>query len=132
MEDHHATGPSGHRDVAVRRTITFWLAIAIMTLSTACGGPSQPADTSTKKIAITFTGDSVTPNGSRVNLSVNQPVELDVTAEKPGQLHVHSSPDHTFDYKAGETTFTFAIDRPGIVDVESHDLSEIIVQLVVQ
>ncbi len=65
-------------------------------------------------------------------MSIDQPLELDVTAEKPGQLHVHSSPDHTFDYKAGETTFIFATGRPGIVGVESHELSKIIVQLGLQ
>lgn len=116
----------------MRRTTLACLTVAIMTLASACGGSSGPGDTSTKKIAITITDSSVTPNGDTVDVDVDQPVELDVDAQSAGQLHVHSEPDHTFDYKAGTTTFTFAIDKPGIVDVESHALNKIIVQLQVQ
>lgn len=117
----------------MRRTLLASLA-TVAALTAACGGTGagNDTDTSTKTIPITFAGDSVTPNAEVVKVGVGQPVKLDVTADTPGQLHVHSSPAHTFDYKTGKTSITFAIDRPGVVDIESHNLNEIVVKLQVQ
>jgi hypothetical protein len=125
------TSDPDQREGPMRRKSLMCLVIGVTMLGSACGGSSS-GDTSTKKIAVTFTADSVTPNGDTVDVSVNQPIELDVTADAPGQLHVHSDPAQTFDYKAGDTVITFAIGQPGVVDVESHSLNKIVVQLKVQ
>ena len=87
----------------------------------------------TKKIAITFDGDTVTPNGERVDVAVGQKIELDVTADAAGEIHVHSDPEQELEYDEGSTTLTLdPIDQPGVVDVESHDLEQTIVQLEVK
>ena len=52
-----------------------------------------------------------------------------VTADEPGEIHVHSTPETSFAYEAGTETFKLQISRPGVVEVESHDLEKIIVQL---
>jgi len=90
--------------------------------------PSSPA----KRIEVTFTGDSVAPNGDRVEVAAGEPVELVVTADAPGEIHVHSSPEQELEYDAGTTTLRLEIDQPGVVDVESHDLEKTIVQLEVR
>ena len=46
---------------------------------------------------------------------------------------MHSTPEQELEYGAGTTTLTLdAIDQPGIVDVESHHLEKVIVQLEVR
>jgi hypothetical protein len=118
------------------RRILAILAVLTCTLTTvaACGEDS-PASSSDepKVIEVTFDGDSVTPNGDRVEVSVGQPVELDVTADAPGEIHVHSSPEQELEYDKGASTVKLApIDKPGIVEVESHTLDKTVVQLEVR
>lgn len=120
----------------MRRTMAS-LAVLLCSLPalTACGGSDAPdeADTGPHVIEVTFEGESVTPNGERVEVAVGQEVELDVTADAPGTIHVHSTPEQELDYEAGTSTLTIeGIDKPGTVDVESHELDKVIVQLEVR
>ena len=109
--------------------------LSTLTFVSACGSDEAPSNSSTdpKVIQITIEGDSVTPNGDRVDVAVGQDIELDVTADAPGEIHVHSSPEQEFEYDAGDSTLTIkGIDQPGIVVVESHTLDKTIVQLEVK
>src|SRR5689334_7301493 len=118
-------------------------ALAVVVLSaltlTACGSGSGGGSSSTgsanlpvKKIAITFHGSDVTPNGTDIDVQVGQPLEFDVTADKPGEIHVHSSPEEQeFEYKAGTSTFEVKpIPAPTRVTVESHTLGKTLFILV--
>lgn len=120
----------------MRRTLAA-LAVLLTSLTalTACGGSDSPdeSDAGPKVIEVTVKGDSITPNGERVEVAVGQEVDLEVTADAPGEIHVHSSPEQELEYDAGESTLTIeGIDTPGVVDVESHDLDKVIVQLEVR
>ncbi len=100
-----------------------------------CGDSETPDETSTdpKVIQVTIEGDSVTPNGDRVEVSTGQEVDLEVTADAPGEIHVHSTPEQELEYDQGTSTVTIQpIDKPGTVDVESHQLEKTIVQLEVR
>jgi hypothetical protein len=114
----------------VRRGLAA-MAVLVSTLAslTACGGDEPEGTTETATIEITFDGDTVTPNGERVEVGVDQPVDLVVTADAPGEIHVHSEPEQKFSYDEGETTIEMVIDKPGVVEVESHELDVVIVQL---
>jgi len=92
---------------------------------------SEPTETAgTQQIEVTIVGDSVTPNGERVEVAVGEPVELIVEADQPGEIHVHSSPEQELEYDKGTTTLELdPIERPGVVEVESHTLEKTIVQL---
>ena len=93
--------------------------------------PTSSPDGTT--IEVTFDGDKVTPNGDRIEVERGQAVTLVVTADKPGEIHVHSTPEQELEYDAGTSTLTIAnLDQPGVVDVESHDLEKVIVQLEVR
>ncbi|MGY2702167.1 hypothetical protein [Nocardioides sp. HB32] len=97
------------------------------------GGSDGSSPSDPKIIQVTFDGDSVTPNGERVDVSVGQPVTLQVTADAPGEIHVHSTPEQELEYGKGETTLKLTpIEAPGTVDVESHSLEKVIVQLEVR
>lgn len=116
-------------------------AIAVLLLGalllTSCGSDhSSTQDASglpTKTIKITFNGDDVSPNGQRYDVAIGQRIELDVTADKPGEIHVHSSPEQELEYDKGSSTIAVKpITTPGIVTVESHTLDKVILQLQVQ
>jgi hypothetical protein len=92
---------------------------------------SEPSDGTT--IEVTVEGDTVTPNGERVDVDRGEQVHLVVTADAAGEIHVHSDPEQEFEYDAGTTTLTLTnLDRPGLVEVESHTLDKVIVQLEVK
>jgi hypothetical protein len=93
---------------------------------------TQTPQSSRPTIEITFEGDTVDPNGERVAVPMGEEVDLVITADRPGELHVHSTPEQELAYKAGTSTVPLVIDQPGIVEVESHDLGLVIVQLEVR
>ena len=115
-------------------------AVAVTLISplvlSACGSDTSSsdqdgADQPVKKIAITFQGEDVTPNGSDIDVKVGQPIELDVTADEPGEIHVHSTPEQEFEYDAGSSTIDMKpIEAPGRVTVESHTLEKTLFILV--
>lgn len=120
----------------VLATLTVLLCTAATTA--ACGeegstdGGGGTTGSETETIEITFSGDSVSPSGERVEVEAGQKLELVVKADAPGELHVHSEPEQELEYASGTTTLPLTIDQPGRVDVESHDLEEVIVQLEVR
>jgi hypothetical protein len=110
-------------------------AVAVVLLSavtlSACGSSGSSSagggsDLPTKVIDITFNGNDVTPNGSTIDVQVGQPIQLKVTADQPGEIHVHSSPkEQEFEYHAGTQTLTVTpIPAPGRTTVESHTLEK--------
>jgi hypothetical protein len=130
----------------MRRTLAILaLLLGALFLATACGGDTSTSgsgdstsgsgDTTNgspepKVIEVTVEGDSVTPNGDRVEVATGQDVELDLTADAPGEIHVHSTPEQEFEFEQGTSTVTIkGIERPGTVDVELHDPEKVIVQL---
>ncbi|EON24985.1 hypothetical protein CF8_0883 [Nocardioides sp. CF8] len=93
------------------------------------GSPEAPA---AQVIEITVSGDTVEPNGERVDAAVGEEIVLRVTSDAPGEIHVHSTPEQALSYEAGTTDLPLTIDQPGLVDVESHTLDLVIVQLEVR
>jgi hypothetical protein len=122
------------------RRLVAVVAVAVLSALTlsACGGGSSSAagtDLPVKKIAISIKGSDTDPNGTKIEVKVGQPIEFDVTADKPGEIHVHSSPEEQeFEYQAGsgsDNDFTVKpIPAPGQVTVESHTLDKVLFTLV--
>ena len=118
------------------------LALVIAASLTACGGGDDadpPASTRTATtdgdsaaVTITRDGGQFTPNGERVELDVDQTLVLTVTADEPGELHVHSTPEQEIAYDEGTSEHEITIDRPGVVEVESHEPDVIVLQLEVR
>jgi hypothetical protein len=90
--------------------------------------PTKP-EPSGMTINISIQGDTVKPNGSRVKVKRGEPVTLRIDADGPGELHVHSTPEQELEFGEGVSTKKLTIDKPGIVDVEDHELEQVIVQL---
>ena len=112
------------------------LAVASALLVAGCGGSDttkKPPSTKPLVIQVTFKNDTVEPQGKRVDVNLGQPVILEVNADKPGEIHVHSSPEQELEYTAGKSTLEVdPIDKPGLVEVESHALEKQIVELEVR
>lgn len=114
------------------RAAALAAAIALLLGTAACGDDGGGSTDEVKTIEITFADGDVSPSGERIDVGVDQPIDLEVTADEAGEIHVHSDPEQTLDYDEGETTLKIQIDRPGVVEVESHDLDKVIVQLEVR
>lgn len=113
-----------------RLVATTAVLLSTLGLVSGCGEDAPTSDAGdVETIEITFEAGTVTPNGERVEVGTGQPVDLVVKADEPGEIHVHSEPEQEFEYAAGTTTMKLQIDKPGVVDVESHDLEQVIVQL---
>ncbi len=93
---------------------------------------STPDEEQPQTVEVTFEGDTVTPQGERVEATAGEPLVLRITADRPGEIHVHSSPEQEIEYDAGTTEKSLTIDKPGVVEVESHTLEVLIMQLEVR
>ncbi len=101
----------------------------------ASSSPSESPSSSTDDgVAVTVTreGDSFTPNGERVELGIDQALVLTIEADEAGELHVHSTPEQEIAYDAGTSEHEIVVDRPGVVEVESHEPDVILLQLEVR
>ncbi|HET6153481.1 MAG TPA: hypothetical protein VFE15_11015 [Marmoricola sp.] len=85
-----------------------------------------------KIIKVTFTGSKVSPDGIPVQVTQGQPIVLQISSPKSGQLHVHSSPQEHIDFPAGDSEITLDFKQPGVIDIEDHALNQLIVQLEVR
>jgi hypothetical protein len=93
---------------------------------------SDSTDGDTVAVTVTREGDTFTPNGERVELEVGQTLDLTITSDAAGEFHVHSTPEQEIAYDAGTSEHQITIDRPGVVEVESHEPASIVLQLEVR
>ncbi len=118
------------------------LALALTLSLTACGddGDTDPpattpsATTPGDSAAVTVTREdgTFTPNGERVELEVDQTLVLTITADEAGEFHVHTTPEQEIAYDAGTSEHEITVDRPGVVEVESHEPAVVVLQLEVR
>lgn len=100
------------------------------------GGADEPVEEETEDpyegavvVDMTFEDGTASPLGERVMAEVGQQIVFRVTADEPGELHAHTTEELTLEYGVGETDLTMVVEQPGVVEVESHDLDAILVQL---
>lgn len=84
-------------------------------------------------IDVTVKGGEVTPTNERMQGKVGQQIVVRVNSDVEDELHVHSTPDHTFriEPRNGQQ-FQFAVDMPGTVDIELHHLNRTVASVQVQ
>jgi hypothetical protein len=118
------------------RSLGLVVATAALALSlTACSDDSSGSgDGSSDQpvtVDITESGGKIEPVGQVVKASTGQDITLVVTSDADDEIHVHSDPEHEFEVKAGDQQqkFTFSVDTPGTIVVESHELDVTILKL---
>lgn len=104
------------------------------TSSPETSSPDTDTDTDgdAVRVEVRREGDAFTPNGERVEVGVGQTLVLELTADESGELHVHSTPEQEIAYDEGTSEHEITIDRPGVVEVESHEPDTIVLQLEVR
>ena len=117
----------------MRRTLNILVSLAVTALSlTACSGDGSSGGSGGgggTTVQITIKGGKVTPNGDRVKAKVGEPITLKIDADTAGEIHVHSTPEQEIPFTQGYSTKQLTIEKPGIVDVDDHQLDTVIVQL---
>ncbi|BBX67692.1 hypothetical protein [Mycolicibacterium psychrotolerans] len=125
------------------------LAAAIALLLAGCGGdksaeekssgaappPMTDAQAAPQRLVVdvTIKGGTVTPTNEQLTASLEQPIVIRVDSDAADELHVHSTPEHSFPIAAGQgQSFQFAVDTPGRVDVELHALNKTVATIAVQ
>jgi hypothetical protein len=88
----------------------------------------QPGDA----VGITVSGDQVTPVAQAVETEVGEVLRLAVQSNRPGELHVHSTPEQTVAFESGNTEIELTFDKPGQVDIEEHESGVLILRVLVQ
>ena len=80
-------------------------------------------------IQVTVEGDSIAPTGERVQVEVGEPVTIEVSSDREGSFHVHSTPEQEITFSEGTSEHEVVLDRPGVVEVETHDPDLVVLQL---
>ena len=84
-------------------------------------------------IDVKIEGGEVTPTNAALRAAVGQPIVLRVDSDGADELHVHSTPEQSFDVAVGAgQTFEFTVEMPGRVDVELHHLDKTVATIQVQ
>ena len=84
-------------------------------------------------IDVTIKGGEVNPTNAQLEAKVNEPIVVKVNSDAADELHVHSSPEHTFKIEAKPAQqFQFTVGVPGKVDIELHQLGATVATVQVQ
>lgn len=97
--------------------------------STTSATPTSETPAEAAKVEISLEDGTFDPQGKTVEVPVGEPVTIDITADAKGELHVHSDPETSIAFGVGTTTETLTFDKPGVIEVESHDTGVVVVQL---
>ncbi|UXA21018.1 hypothetical protein KXD98_25185 [Mycobacterium sp. SMC-4] len=82
---------------------------------------------------VTIEAGTVTPTNEQLQAAVGQPIVVNIDSDVVDELHVHSTPEHTFAVapEPGQT-FEFTVEMPGRVDVELHETHTTIATILVR
>jgi hypothetical protein len=84
-------------------------------------------------IDVDIKGGNVTPTNEQLQAAVKEQIVIRVNSDATDELHVHSTPEHSFNVEAKPVqVFQFTVDVPGKVDVELHKLNKTIATIQVQ
>jgi sporulation-control protein spo0M len=94
---------------------------------------NQQAPPDRLQIDVTIKGGEVNPTNAQLEAKTNEQIVVKVDSDVADELHVHSTPDHTFKIDAKPAQqFQFTVAVPGNVDIELHHLNKTIATVQVQ
>jgi hypothetical protein len=108
--------------------------------SSAAPSTVSPSDMSNEQapptrlvIDVDIKGGNVTPTNEQLQAGVKEQIIVRVNSDAADELHVHSTPEHSFNIEAKPNqSFQFTAEVPGKVDVELHKLNKIVATIQVQ
>ncbi len=93
---------------------------------------SPPASTDEVTIDVAIKGDDVAPVAQEADMEVGQTLIINVTSDRSGELHVHSSPEQQMNFPAGSSRLAITFDKPGQIDIEEHESDTLVARVLVQ
>lgn len=103
------------------------------TESATDASPSEPpANEPEARIEIERENGKFNLSGERVKVKLGEPIILAITADAPGEFHVHSTPEQQISYGQGKSTREITIAQPGVVEMESHEPALVVLQFEVR
>lgn len=85
------------------------------------------------EVEVEIEDGTTTPAGRRITVEPGQTIRLEVDSDMVDELHLHADPEQTFAVKAAdEQEFEFAIDTPGVYELESHETGNQVISIQVQ
>jgi hypothetical protein len=127
-DDTRESGTTARLLVAVP---VFALSLAGLLAGCVGGSGSGAGTAASTDVDVTVDGDTVSPTNKQLEIGVGDTVTLHVTADRAGELHVHSSPEQELDFEKGETDLPITLDKPGSIDVEEHDSETLVLRILV-
>ena len=95
--------------------------------------PNEQAPPTRLLVDVTIKDGKVTPTNEQLKAGVKEQIVIRINSDAVDELHVHSTPDHSFNVEARPVqSFQFTVDVPGEVDVELHKLNQTIATIQVQ
>jgi hypothetical protein len=94
------------------------------------GSPAETEDNAVE-IEVEIEHGQVTPSGERVDVEVGQTIRLVVDSDAADEIHVHSTPEHSFRIRPGmdDKEFEFRLTQPGVVEMELHEQGDVLATL---
>jgi hypothetical protein len=94
---------------------------------------NEQAPPSRLVVDVTIKDGKVTPTNAQLQAGVNEQIVVRVNSDAADELHVHSTPEHSFNVEAKPNqSFQFTVDVPGKVDIELHKLNKTVATIQVQ
>lgn len=98
-----------------------------------CSGGAQESDGSGATIEVSIQDGRTEPSGDVVKVRTDEQVTVKITSDIDDEVHVHSTPDHSFQVAPGEQVEeSFSFGAPGTYEMESHRLKKLIVKFEVR
>ena len=95
--------------------------------------PNDQAPPDRLLIDVTIKGGEINPTNAQLEAKTNEQIVVKVNSDVADELHLHSTPDHTFKIEAKPAQqFQFTVAVPGKVDIELHQLGKTIATVQVQ
>ena len=91
--------------------------------------PTTPVGPS---LDITVQGDTIDPSNQRIDAKAGDTLVLNVTSDRSGEVHVHTSPEQELEFGKGTTELKIELQSPGQVDVEEHESDTLIARVLVK
>jgi len=77
-------------------------------------------------LEVTVAGGDVAPNAQEISLAIGEPLTIVFSADRAGELHVHSKPEQYVDFGAGKSIQQLVIKTPGTVEIEEHETGAVV------
>ncbi|MGZ5399153.1 MAG: hypothetical protein ACXWDM_04010 [Nocardioides sp.] len=77
-------------------------------------------------LEVTVAGTDVAPNAQEISLTIGEPLTIVFSADRAGELHVHSKPEQYVDFGAGTSRQRLVIETPGTVEIEEHETGAVV------